>query len=39
MSQQVIQYINKTIRVSIPTLFHEGKCRALKLIDVELRGL
>ncbi len=39
MTPQVSQYINKTILVSIPTLFHDAKCRPLKLIGVEVPGL
>jgi hypothetical protein len=39
MTPKVSQYLNKTILVSIPTLFHDGKCRPLKLIGVEVPGL
>jgi len=39
MTPKVSQYINKTILVSIPSLFHDGKCRPFKLVGVEMPGL
>jgi hypothetical protein len=39
MTPQFSQYINKTILVSIPVLFHDEKCRPYKLIGVEGQGL
>ena len=39
MTPKVSQYINKTILVSIPVLFDDGRCRPFKLIGVEVPGL
>jgi hypothetical protein len=39
MTPKVSQYINKTILVSIPVLFDDGRCRPFKLIGVEISGL
>jgi hypothetical protein len=33
------RYINTTILVSMPTLFHDSKCRPFKLLGVELPGV
>jgi hypothetical protein len=33
------RYINKTILVSIPNLFHDAKCHPFKLLGVELPGV
>jgi hypothetical protein len=39
MTPKVSQYINKTILVSIPVLFDDGRCRPFRLIGVEVPGL
>jgi hypothetical protein len=39
MTPKVNQYINKTILVSIPVLFDDGRCRPFRLIGVEVPGL
>ncbi len=39
MTPNVSQYINKTVLVSIPTRFLDGKSRPLKLIGVDVPGL
>jgi hypothetical protein len=39
MTPKVSQYLNKTVLVSIPALFDDGKCRAFTLVGVELHGL
>ncbi len=39
MTPQVQQYLDKTILVSIPALFDDGKCRPFKLLGVEVPGL
>jgi hypothetical protein len=39
MTPKVSQYVNKTILVSIPSLFEDGACRACKLLGDELQGL
>lgn len=39
MTPKFSQYLNKTILVSIPTLFHDGKCRSFKLLGVDPQGL
>jgi hypothetical protein len=33
------RYVNKTVLVSIPTLFEDGTCRPFQLLGVELTGL
>ena len=39
MMPPIHKFINKTIWVSIPSHFEDGKCRAYKLLGVELQGL
>jgi hypothetical protein len=39
MAPNIKQYLNRTILVSIPHLFHDEKCRALTLLAVEATGL
>lgn len=39
MTPNVSKYLNKTILVSIPTLFQDGKCRPFKLLSTDLNGL
>jgi hypothetical protein len=39
MAPKISQYLNKTILVSIPPLFHDEKCRALTLVGAEATGL
>jgi hypothetical protein len=39
MSPNITRYVNKTIFVSIPTLFEDGTCRPYKLLGAELNGL
>jgi hypothetical protein len=39
MHPKVSQHINKTILVSIPILFHDGRCRPFTLVGVEVAGL
>jgi hypothetical protein len=39
MVPKISQYINKTILVSIPVVFQDGRCRPFKLIGVEVPGL
>ncbi len=39
MPLNIARYLNKTILVSIPELFEDGKCRAFKLMGAELNGL
>jgi hypothetical protein len=33
------RYVNKTILVSMPALFHDAKCRPFKLLGVEVPGV
>jgi hypothetical protein len=39
MLPNITRYLNRTIFVSIPTLFEDGTCRAYKLLGAELNGL
>jgi hypothetical protein len=39
MTPALKQYLNKTILVSIPHLFHDEKCRAFTLLAAEVTGL
>ena len=39
MTPDVARYLNRTIFVSIPTLFEDGACRPFKLLGAELNGL
>ena len=39
MIPNIKQYLNKTILVSIPPLFHDERCRALTLLGAEATGL
>jgi hypothetical protein len=39
MMNNISQYLNKTIMVSIPALFEDGKCRPFKLLSVDVVGL
>jgi hypothetical protein len=39
MPPRITQYLNKTILVSIPSLFEDGACRAYRLLGVEVQGL
>jgi hypothetical protein len=39
MTPRINQYLNKTILVSIPHLFHDERCRALTLLGAEPTGL
>ena len=39
MTPRLTQYLNKTILVSIPSLFEDGACRAYRLLGVEVQGL
>jgi hypothetical protein len=39
MTPNLRQYVNKTILVSIPAVFEDGKCRPYKLAGIELIGL
>jgi hypothetical protein len=35
----ISRYLNKTVSVSIPVLFEDGKCRPYTLLGAELNGL
>jgi len=39
MTPRLNQYLNRTVLVSIPSLFEDGACRAYRLIGVEVQGL
>jgi hypothetical protein len=39
MTPDVARYLNRTVFVSIPTLFEDGACRPFKLLGAELNGL
>ena len=39
MSINFKRYINTTILVSMPTVYHDSKCRPFKLLGVELPGI
>jgi len=39
MTPNLARYINKTVFVSIPTLFDDGECRPYTLMGVEISGL
>jgi hypothetical protein len=39
MTPKISRYINKTILVSIPTLFHDNKCRPFTLVGIDVPGL
>jgi hypothetical protein len=39
MTPNLSRYLNKTIFVSIPALFHDGACRPYKLLAAEFSGL
>src|SRR5580692_12042476 len=39
MAPRLSQFLNRTILVSIPSLFVDGKCRPYKLAGIELYGL
>jgi hypothetical protein len=39
MTPKLGHLLNKTVLVSIPTLFEDGACRSYKLLGVELHGL
>jgi hypothetical protein len=39
MTPNLGRYLNKTILVSIPSLFEDDRCRPYKLIGIELFGL
>lgn len=39
MTPNLAQYLNRTILVSIPSLFEDRMCRYFKLIGAELNGL
>jgi hypothetical protein len=39
MTPKLGHLLNKTVLVSIPTLFDDGACRSYKLLGVELHGL
>jgi hypothetical protein len=39
MTPKLSGYVNKSILVSIPALFNDGKCRAFTLLGVEFTGL
>jgi hypothetical protein len=39
MKPNLSRYLNKTILVSIPAVFEDGKCRPYKLAGIELVGL
>lgn len=39
MTLNIRQYLNKTILVSIPRVFHDERCRALTLLGAEATGL
>jgi len=36
---RITLYLNRTVLVSIPTLFEDGECRAYELLGVEVQGL
>jgi len=39
MTPNLTRYINKSVYVSLPTLFEDGMCRAFTLLGVEITGL
>jgi hypothetical protein len=39
MAINIARYLNKTVYVSIPALFEDGKCRPYTLLGSELNGL
>ena len=39
MRPSITRYLNKTVFVSIPTLFDDGACRPFQLLGAEINGL
>jgi hypothetical protein len=39
MTPKLTQYLNRSILVSIPVLFDDGRCRPFRLLGAEIHGL